>query len=37
VDRQVLTNAELKTGKTGQKHRVDWEKYIKEARVSVGL
>jgi hypothetical protein len=37
VYRQVLINTELETGKTGQKNRADWEKSIKEARVSIGL
>jgi len=37
VYRQVLISVELKTGKTGQNNRADWEKSIKETRVSIGL
>jgi hypothetical protein len=37
VYKQVLINAELRTGKIGQKNRADWEKSIKGVRVSIGL
>jgi hypothetical protein len=36
VHRQVLINAKLKTGKRHQETD-DWEKSIKEAKVSIGL
>jgi hypothetical protein len=29
--------AKLHFGKTGKKNRADWEKYIEEVRVSIGL
>jgi hypothetical protein len=36
VHKQVLINAKLETGK-GYQESVDWEKSIKEAKVSIGL
>jgi hypothetical protein len=35
--KQILTDAKLKTGKIGQKNRVDWGQSIKEAKVCIGL
>jgi len=34
---EILIDAKLKTGKRGQKNRADWEKFIKEAEVHIGL
>jgi len=36
VHKQVLIDAKLKTGK-GHQERFDWERSIKEAKVSIGL
>jgi hypothetical protein len=36
VYKQILINAELKTGKRGQKTS-DWEKSIKEEKACIGL
>jgi len=33
----VIIDAKLKTGKKGQENRADWEKFIKEAEVHIGL
>jgi hypothetical protein len=35
VYKQILINAKLQIGKGGQKNRADWEKSIKEVKVSI--
>jgi hypothetical protein len=37
VYKQILINAKLKTGKTGQENRDDWEKSIKVVKVCIEL